>query len=83
PPAASPQPPKTKLNHKERQELDAIPARIDALENEHRQLLDAMSQPGFYSRPAADIAAANTRTAQIQHELETIVERWEVLEQRA
>ncbi|MBK9428380.1 MAG: ATP-binding cassette domain-containing protein [Gammaproteobacteria bacterium] len=83
PPTASPPPAKVKLNHKERQELDAIPARIDALENEHRQLLETMSQPGFYSRPAADITAANTRTAQIQHELETIVERWEVLEQRA
>ena len=81
--APAPPPKPTRLNHRERQELAEIPARIDALESEQSTLLEAMSQPGFYSRTSAEIAAANARAAQIAQDLETLMARWEMLEQRA
>lgn len=72
-----------KLNYKEQKELDSMPARIDALEEEQRQLLETMSQPSFYGQAPAIIAAATLRIEQIQQELENSFIRWEALEQRA
>ena len=50
---------------------------------QQRALLETMSESGFYSRPGAEIAAANARAAQIAQQLETLMARWETLEQRA
>jgi ATP-binding cassette subfamily F protein uup len=43
--------PARKLSFKEQRELDALPARIDALEEEERTLNTTFGDPGFYKEP--------------------------------
>ncbi|MEP7281955.1 MAG: ATP-binding cassette domain-containing protein [Rubrivivax sp.] len=74
--------PRTKLSYKERRELDALPARIEALETEQRAIGEALSDPALYTRDAPRAAALHTRAAQIDDELTACLERWEALEQR-
>jgi ATP-binding cassette subfamily F protein uup len=71
-----------KPSYKEQRELDELPARIEALEAEQRQLQDLVSSADFYKRSAADIHQALSRL----EELETLVlaayTRWDALESR-
>ena len=69
-----------KLSFKERRELESLPARIEALETEIRQLHEGMADPAFYKREGAAIAEANARLAELETELATVYERWEALE---
>jgi ABC transport system ATP-binding/permease protein len=51
-PAEPPRPPaaRTKLSYKEQRELDALPARIEALEAEQKALNDLLADPVLYAR---------------------------------
>jgi ATP-binding cassette subfamily F protein uup len=85
-PAERPQPVAAKpaarrLTFKERQELEALPGRIEALEAELGQLHQAMADPAFYRQPAAAIAQGGTRAQTLQQELAAAYRRWEDLEQ--
>ncbi len=87
PPAAAaiqaPEPVKPKarkLNNKERQELDKMESRIDALESEQAKLLEDLADADFYKRPAPEIAATQARSAEIAHQIEQLMARWAELE---
>jgi ABC transport system ATP-binding/permease protein len=75
PPAAKPR----KLSYKEQRELDALPARIEALEAEQRELGTFLAQPESYTKEADRAMKAQARHAKIDDELLAAMERWEAL----
>ena len=68
-----------KLGYKEQRELDALPARIDALEAEQRLLSEQLSGSEIYAGDVARLVEAQDRFAQIEEELMAALERWETL----
>jgi ABC transport system ATP-binding/permease protein len=75
--------PVTRLSHKERRELDVLPARIEALEAEQRALIAAVAAPEFYKEPAATITGALARLDEIRSQLDDLYARWDALDSRA
>lgn len=69
-----------KLSYKEKLELEALPGRIEALESEQGELHAALAAPDFYQRGGTAIAAAKTRLAELESELEGVYERWAALD---
>ncbi len=82
PPPAPAAPKRSKLGFKEQRELDALPARIEALEAEQRALEQRLSDPAFYATAAQEQAAVQGRFVQIETELMAALERWEELGSR-
>jgi len=87
-PGAAPSPPlpaaaaatkAKKLSYKEQRELDALPARIEALEIEQKELAALLSSADFYADDPARVEQAQMRVAQIDDELTEALERWELL----
>ena len=74
---------KRKLSYNEGRELDALPARIEALENEHAALKAEMESADFYKSGADRIHHVMTRVDAAAGELETLLARWVELEERA
>lgn len=79
-PPAEPAKKPAKLSFKQKQELEAIPVKIEQLENEQRQLHEQMADPAFFKQDGAEIAKATARLQQIDQELQTLFTRWEELE---
>ncbi|MGE4543090.1 MAG: ATP-binding cassette domain-containing protein [Pedobacter sp.] len=69
-----------KLTFKERQELDALPARIDALENEQATLHEKLADPAFYREQGDAVAVVRERMASLEEDLTVCFARWEELE---
>ena len=69
-----------KLTYQEQRDLEALPARIDALETEQQELHAAMAAPSFYQQPKSDITAATARLAALESELAETFARWESLD---
>jgi len=80
PPEAKPAGKPKKLSYKDQRELDALPARIEALETEQAQLHAAVNDAGFYQQSPDDISVALERLEVIARELEMCYERWGILE---
>jgi ATP-binding cassette subfamily F protein uup len=80
-PAAPPKPAR-KLGYKEQRELDALPARIDALEAEQKTLAEQLGDPDLYVREPQRATQMHERVAQIEEELMEALERWEALSSR-
>jgi ATP-binding cassette subfamily F protein uup len=80
-PAAKPA--RAKLSYKEQRELDALPARIAALEAEQKSLGAQLADPATYQSDSARIKDMNERFSAIERELLECLERWEALESRA
>jgi len=83
-PAASPvpsaAPAKTrKLSFKEQRELDALPDLIAALEAEQKEIAELLADGSLYAIDNARALKLATRSAQIDEELMTALERWELL----
>ena len=78
PPTAGGQP--RKATNKERREFEALPARIEALELEHRRLAVEVSSPDFYKKPAVEITATMARLEAIPAELLAAYARWDELD---
>ncbi len=72
-----------KLSYNERRELDALPARIESLEDEQRQLQAAVGDSAFYKRPADQIAHAMDRLEALEYELLAAYGRWHDLDARS
>ncbi|HSC63433.1 MAG TPA: ATP-binding cassette domain-containing protein [Caldimonas sp.] len=68
-----------KLSYKEQRELDALPARIEALEAEQKELGALLASADFYAEDPVRAEAAQMRYAQIDDELLVALERWEAL----
>jgi ATP-binding cassette subfamily F protein uup len=72
-----------KLSYKERRELEALPARIEALEADERALNSRIAGPEFYTEGGAAIAAALARLEALSQELHVAYTRWAELESLA
>ena len=81
-PAAIATPARKKLSYKEQRELDALPARIEALEGEQRALGQKIAGPDFYKEAAEVIKASLARVDELQRELTAVYARWDALESR-
>ncbi|MBW7902679.1 MAG: ATP-binding cassette domain-containing protein [Rhodocyclaceae bacterium] len=72
-----------KLSYKDQRELDALPEKIAALEEEQKSLTERLEDPALYAGdPLAAQGFAN-RLAEIDDELLLLLERWEALEAMA
>jgi ATP-binding cassette subfamily F protein uup len=73
--------PKRKLGYKDQRELEALPARIEALEQEQRTLQAKLADGAMYRDDPAGAALLAQRGEQIEDELMQALERWESLGQ--
>jgi len=69
-----------KLSYKEKQELKALPGRIEALEAEQDQLHQTMSDPLFYQIHKDEIVSIKARLSTVDTELVATYQLWETLE---
>ncbi len=69
-----------KLSWKEARELDELPQRIAALEDEQKRLGERLAEPALYQSAAAEAAQISARLNVIDEELLALLERWEALE---
>ncbi|MEO7057729.1 MAG: ATP-binding cassette domain-containing protein [Caldimonas sp.] len=68
-----------KLGYKEQREFDALPARIEALEAEQKDLGALLASADLYAGDPVRAESAQMRHAQIDEELLAALERWEAL----
>ena len=69
-----------KLGFNQTRELEAMPARIESLESEQKQLGARLADPALYSKPADEQRQLQQRYAAIDEELTACLRRWEELE---
>jgi ABC transport system ATP-binding/permease protein len=73
---------KRKLSYNEQRELEALPARIEALESEQQSLRREMEAPDFYQAGADRIHSVMSRIDEAGREHEQLLGRWMELEER-
>ena len=73
----------SKLNGKERQELEVLPVQIENLETEQADIGIEMSNPDLYKNEPELAASMQARLSEITADLEQKMQRWESLLQRA
>jgi ATP-binding cassette subfamily F protein uup len=71
-----------KLSFKEQRELQEMPARIEALEAEQREIGERLASSALYTDEPQRVGELQARYAQIEDELMTALERWETLSAR-
>lgn len=69
-----------KLSHKEKRELEELPAQIEQLEAERHALHATMADPAFYRQDGAAIAETKAKLEALEQTLGAAYERWETLE---
>jgi ATP-binding cassette subfamily F protein uup len=69
-----------KLSFKEARELAEIPARIEALEREQKEIHDLFADINSHKMDPARIATAKTRLQSLASEIALVYERWKFLE---
>ena len=72
---------KKKLSYKEQRELDQLPERIHALEEEQKTIQAALADGTLYSTDADRAAALHAREGAIEEDLMQALERWTALAQ--
>ncbi len=72
-----------KLTHKEQQELDGLPLKIEKLEEEQKMLYSLLADFSFYQRNPAEISQTKARSALLSEELQKAYERWDYLAELA
>ena len=72
-----------KMSWKEQRELEALPGKIAALEEEQGGLSKRLEDPAIYQTDPPGAQQAAERLAAIDDELMLLLERWEILEARA
>ena len=68
-----------KLSFKEQRELDGLPDLIAALETEQKEIAELLADGSLYAIDNARALRLASRSAQIDDELMTALERWEML----
>lgn len=81
-----PQPPRKrsrqrKLTYRETQELDALPERIEELEQRQQDLHAKLSDPSVYQKGNHDIGELKQELESVEMELQECLQRWEALEE--
>ncbi len=72
---------KRKLSYKETRELEALPQKLEALEEEKRRLMTTLNSPALYERrDAVEINKASDRLEAVEKELDQAYGRWDELE---
>jgi len=85
PQKARPQPkarPSRKLGYMQQREMQDLPARIEALESEQKELFAILSDPLFYKKEKDEVAGVKADLDRVEREIETAYRRWEELETR-
>ena len=73
-------PERRKLTFKEQQELQALPAQIETMEQQIQDTQAGMADPEFYKKGGDAIAAAQAELAELQSRLAEAYSRWEELD---
>ena len=71
---------KRKLSYKETRELEELPGRIAALEDEQKTITKRLEDPSLYQSEPLEAQQLSMRLSEIDEELLALLERWEVLE---
>ena len=71
-----------KLSYKETRELESLPAEIESLEAEQKDLIARMHGAEYYRQPPDVLRADQARAADIERLLDEKLERWTELEAR-
>jgi ATP-binding cassette subfamily F protein uup len=69
-----------KLSNRERAELEALPARLEALEKEQAELTTRMADPAFFKGGGPEVARATARLPELEAEIAAVYARWTELE---
>ena len=72
--------PGKKLSGREQKELETLPAKIEAFEQEQTELTAKLADPAFYKKEAARFAEVKLRLEVVEKEHATAFARWEELE---
>ena len=85
PSAAAPKPEKNrvKLSYKETRELEALPAELETLEEEQKQLQARMHAADYYKQPPGVLRADRERETEITRLIDQKLDRWAALEDKA
>ncbi len=78
-PAARPQK-RERFSYKENKELEELPARIMALEEEQSALISSMSDPDYHTQSVDRLKADKERAQELEQAISDAYERWEALE---
>jgi len=71
-----------RLSFKEKKELKALPARIEALEAELEQVEEALADPTLWSDRPDEAPALSARAQDLPTQIEAAYDRWEALAER-
>ena len=72
-----------KMSFNDKRELEALPDRIAALEEEQGALHARMADPALYQQAPQEVAQVKARLEAVEAEIEAAMLRWEELEARA
>jgi len=72
-----------KLNSKERAELEKIPEQIELLEAQQARIGEELAKPELYKASAEQVPQLKHQLQMIEQEIEKLMLRWEVLDQRS
>ena len=70
---------RVRLSFKEKRELEALPAQIEALEAEQERLTQKLLCPDYHKKPLEEIKADKERIESLPSLIEAAYERWEEL----
>jgi ATP-binding cassette subfamily F protein uup len=82
-PSGKEPPAQRRLKYAERLELDALPAKIEALERDLASVHQTMADPAFYQQDRLPIVEAKARLEALEQQLREAYARWEHLESLA
>jgi ABC transport system ATP-binding/permease protein len=71
--------PKRKLSYKEHRELEGLPAQIESLEREQREINERLADGAIYRDDPQRAAELAARSAALEEQLLDTLERWEAL----
>jgi ATP-binding cassette subfamily F protein uup len=71
-----------KLTNRERQELESLPARIEAMEQELAALQEQLNDPAFYKAPPDEVKKASEALPRLTADIEAAYARWSDLSER-
>lgn len=72
-----------KLSYNERRELERLPARIEALEQQQQELHIRTADPAFYKQESAEVTRQLAELRVLEIDLASAYQRWEELEKRS
>jgi len=73
---------RAKLSFAENREREALPDRIEALENAAAEIERQLADPDIYAKRGTEVAGFITQLERLRGEIESLLARWEELENR-